>query len=179
MRHFQVPMNNDLHRELRAIEADQVACWGKRSTWTWPNETNTGANDGDEFVRAVFKPALIKAGIVRVIEWPEPTQVRCMLWKGKKQVPGFRSVDEVHRRYEGKFRKDLRHTFSSWVAERGSVDVIPELLGNAKGSRVAASVYIHASARKKRAAVESLDGLVPALTTEHGPMLAPSTGTEQ
>jgi integrase len=183
VRHFEVPMNEDLYRELRAVEAEQIARWGKRSMWVWPNAQNTGPDDGDEFVRVVFKRALVKAEIVKLIQWTELTQVRCRLWKGKKQVPGFRTVHKVHRQKQGKFRwKDLRHTFTSLVAEQGSVEVIPELLGHAKGSKVAERVYIHASARKKRAAVDALNGLFPTLTesgTESGPMMAPSTDTEQ
>ena len=73
---YFVPMVPDLERLLRAIEAEQVARWGKPSRFVFPNATNTGPDNGDTFVRTVFRPALLRAGIDRETITPETVRVR-------------------------------------------------------------------------------------------------------
>ena len=168
LREYRVPMA-DLERVLRSIHAEQVARWGKPSRWVWPNAANSGPADAREFVRTVFKPALFTAGILRLIETKETKQVKCRLWQGRRHVPGFRTVEKIRRRVEGSFRwKDLRHTFATWLRRKGEgLDLIGELLGHAKGSKMTTR-YAHIGADMKHAAVGGLSGLVPAFVTEAG-----------
>lgn len=184
LRVYWVPMNDDLGALLRAVYNGQVARWGRPSKWVWPNASNTDHENGREFVRTVFKPALVKAGIVKVVETTESKQVRCNLWRGTKHVPGFRTVEKKLRRIEGSFRwKDLRHTCASWMIRRGvQLPVIGALLGHRPGSRQT-NVYAHLTPDMKHEAVGTLTGLLPLATTI--PMTipvapnAPSTPTEQ
>jgi integrase len=164
---YWVPMVDDLERLLRAQADDQLARWGKVSRYVWPNAANSNHDDGREFVRTVFKPALFKAGILRLIETRQTTQVRAGFVCGRnkdgtpKRVPGLRTVEKLHRRVEGSFRwKDLRHTFASWMRKRGvHLDAIGSLLGHRPGSPCT-YVYAHLTSDLKEQAVNRLAGLL-------------------
>src|SRR3989442_5393415 len=152
-----------------AIQAEQIARWGQASRWVFPNANNSGPDDGRVFCDRVFEPALIAAGINRVVETKETKEVRA----GR----GRRTIEKVKRQVERSFRwKDLRHTFASWLRRKGAdLDVIAELLGHRPNSPMTAR-YAHLTADIKHAAVRRLTGLVPALadtTTDHPTDRAP------
>src|SRR5205823_5520883 len=108
----------------------------------------------------------------------EMKKVRAVFWRGPRQVPGFRTVEKIHRRVEGSFRwKDLRHTFASWLRRKGEgLDVIGELLGHARNSQMTRR-YAHIGADMKHAAVRALAGLVPAMTTVTDTVTEPRDAT--
>ena len=124
-----------------------------RSRCVWPNPTNTGHDDGDTFVRTVFRPALLRAGIDRETITPETVRVRA----GK----GHREVTKQTRHVEHTFRwKDLRHTFASWLRQKGvGLDSVGALLGHRPNSPMT-SRYAHLTAEMKRMDVERLSGIV-------------------
>ena len=157
-RSYWVPMVDDLERVLRDIRGEQTAR-GARSKWVFPNERNTGPANGAEFVRTVFQPALIEAGINKVIETTETVKVPA----GK----GYRTVNKVHRQVERSFRwKDLRHSFASWLRMHGNVELgtIRDLLGHTTARMT--ERYAHLAADMKHAAVQKLSGLTPSLGRE-------------
>ena len=123
------------------------------SKWVFPNTTNTGPESGAEFVRKVFEPALIKAGIHKVTVREEKKTVRA----GK----GFRTYTKPVREVERNFRwKELRHTFATWLRQKGEeLATIGALLGHRVGSRMTLR-YAHLTQGHKHAAVRRLDGLV-------------------
>ncbi len=153
---YWVPMVEDLNRTLRAIQEEQIARWGQRSRWVFPNAENSGPSDGRDFCDRVFQRALVRAGINTVCETTETKQVRA----GR----GWRSVQKRSRRVERTFRwKDLRHTFASWLRRRGAeLDVIGALLGHRPNSPMTTR-YAHLSTDIKHAAVRGLAGLIPTL----------------
>ena len=150
---YWVDMNPDLERLLHTIEAEQVARFGKRSRWVFPNATNTGPDNGDTFVRTVFRPALLRAGIDCETITTETRRVRA----GK----GYREITKRTPHVEHTFRwKDLRHTFASWLRQKGvGLDSIGALLGHRPNSRMTGR-YAHLTADMKRTDVERLSGMV-------------------
>src|SRR5206468_2435260 len=76
LRVYWVDMSPDLELLLRDIETEQGARFGTRSRWVWPNPMHTGHDDGDTFVRTVFRPALLRAGIDRETVATETVRVR-------------------------------------------------------------------------------------------------------
>ena len=119
------------------------------SKWVFPNTTNTGPESGAEFVRKVFEPALIKAGIHKVTVREEKKTVRA----GK----GFRTYTKPVREVRW---KELRHTFATWLRQKGEdLATIGALLGHREGSRMTLR-YAHLAQGDKHAAVRRLEGLV-------------------
>lgn len=154
LRVYWVPMVDDLQQLLLAVLEDQRARYGKPSRWVFPNAANTGADDGAEFVRTVFHPALIAAGINTITEAIETVRVRA----GK----GYREVTKRRRTLQRTFRwKDLRHTFGSWLRRSGvELGTIGALLGHREDSRMTVR-YAHLTKDMKHAAVARLTGLIP------------------
>lgn len=153
LRYYWVPMVDDLHQLLLALP------WRGKSEHVWPNRTNTGHDDPREFVRKVFEPALITAGIHTVTITSEKVRVRA----GK----GYRTVTKKHRKVERNFRwKDLRHTFGTLLRERGEeLGTIGALLGHREGSRMTFR-YAHLTKGRKHEAVKRLSGLLPRVEME-------------
>jgi integrase len=145
-----VPINDDLLAVLRALPSRG------RSEWVFPNATNTGPEDGDTFNRLVFQPALIKAGLTKVIETRETKQVRTQLWCGATSVPGWRTIETCSRRLERTFRwKDLRHTFATRLRMRGvDTGTIRDLLGHTSDRMT--KRYAHATTNHLHEAVQRL-----------------------
>ncbi|TMB44817.1 MAG: hypothetical protein E6J55_07970, partial [Deltaproteobacteria bacterium] len=123
------------------------------SRWVFPNATNTGPDNGDTFVRTVFRPALLRAGIDCETITTETRRVRA----GK----GYREITKRTPHVEHTFRwKDLRHTFASWLRQKGvGLDSIGALLGHRPNSRMTGR-YAHLTADMKRTDVERLSGMV-------------------
>ncbi len=161
LREYWVPMTDEVEQILRAIEAEQIARWGAPSRWVFPNAANTGHEDGAEFVRTVFQPALLRAGINRETVRRETKRVRAGLRHGKKLVQGFRTVEKITRKIERTFRwKDLRHTFATWMLLKGvQLPVVAEALGHAPNSPCTL-VYAHVTPSAVTDAVAQLSGLV-------------------
>jgi integrase len=154
VRDHHIPMVRDVVKLLRAIESEQIKRFGRPSKWVFPNATNTGHLDGAEFVRTVFLPALIVAGIDRVTETNETRQVPCRLWKGSDHVVGSRTVTRVHRQIERSLRwKDLRHTFASWATMGGTKLVeVRDLMGHTTTRMT--EVYAHCAPSHTRESLE-------------------------
>src|SRR5262245_174335 len=114
-----VAINDELLEVLRALPSRLT------SPWVFPNADGTGPLDGDEFDRRVFQPALVRAGINKVIETQETRQVRA--------GTGVRTVEAVRRQLVRTFRwKDLRHTFASRLRMSGvELATLRELLEHA------------------------------------------------
>jgi integrase len=74
-------------------------------------------------------------------------------------------------------RYDLRHTSISMLCENPAMDIqtIHQIVGHAPGSKLVTDVYFHASRKRKKAAVQTLQGITrPTIQSEKQPPADPS-----
>ena len=140
------PINDDVLAVLGALPSRG------RSAWLFPNDPNddtAGPLDGEDFDRRVWRPALVRAGLTKVIETRETKRVRA--------GTGWRVVEKVRRQVVRTFRwKDLRHTFATRLRMTGAdTGTIRDLLGHTSDRMT--QRYAHAATSHLHSAVQRLN----------------------
>jgi integrase len=104
---------------------------------------------------------------------PDPT--RHMLSYRKAWAGLRREASKKYPHLANVRRYDLRHTSISMLCENPAMDIqtIHQIVGHAPGSKLVTDVYFHATRKRKKAAVQTLQGITrPTIQSEQHPQAA-------